>query len=100
MRKAIGTSIRSATSELRRLERYRQQQINVLQDENVDPNGKDGANGANDLETALIGIDDITDGEEKEDDDDDDDGVKEFDDIFCDEEIEEEAEEEADEDDE
>ena len=36
MRKAIGTSIRCATSALRKLERYRQQQLNALQDENID----------------------------------------------------------------
>jgi hypothetical protein len=86
MRKAIGTSIRSASSELRKRERYRQQRLIALQNqENVDPDEKDeGMNDTNDTETMLNGTDDITDdvedAEEEDDDEAEDEGENEDDD--------------------
>jgi hypothetical protein len=73
MKKAIGTSIRSATSDLRKLERYRQQQLHALQnDENIDPNERDEmTNATNDIETMLDGIDDMSDDDEDKIEDDD-----------------------------
>jgi hypothetical protein len=53
MKKAITTSIRSANCDLRKLERYRQQQLNNLQnDENLDLNERDER-----IEDAIRGID-------------------------------------------
>jgi hypothetical protein len=75
MKKAIATSIRSAKCDLRKLERYRQQQLNNLQnDENLDPNERDER-----IEDAIRGIDAVlqatdaaSDDEDQEEDDEDD----------------------------
>ena len=94
MRKAIGSCIRSSTRELRKLERYRQQQLNVSQcDENMDSDESDQEiNIRNNFETLLdetaAGVDnnDDVDG-------DDDDIDKEVNDLI----IEEQPEEDDDE---
>ncbi|CAF4058063.1 unnamed protein product [Rotaria magnacalcarata] len=74
MRKAIGTSIRSATCELLKLERHQQQQLNSSQDdENVDSNESDQArNASSDMETFSDGAADIADPDDDDDDDVDD----------------------------
>jgi hypothetical protein len=78
MRKAIGTSIRSATCELRKLERLRRQQLNAIQNENEDPDERNESTNA--TEASLNETHDITDGDEEKDEDDDggeDDGEEE-----------------------
>ncbi|CAF3335981.1 unnamed protein product [Rotaria socialis] len=88
MRKAIGTSIRSATCELRKIERHRQHQLNSSQDdENVDSNESDLArNASNDMEIFSDGDGDITDPDDDVDDfDNEDDGASEKEDLVnCD----------------
>ncbi|CAF4203837.1 unnamed protein product, partial [Rotaria magnacalcarata] len=93
MRKAIGTSIRSATCELRKIERHRQQQLNSSQDdENVDSNESDQArNASNDMEIFSDGAGDIAGPDDDVDDfDNEDDGASEKEDLVIDEDIDDE----------
>ncbi|CAF1686156.1 unnamed protein product [Rotaria magnacalcarata] len=93
LRKAIGTSIRSATCELRKIERHRQQQLNSSQDdENVDSNESDQArNASNDMEIFSDGAGDIAGPDDDVDDfDNEDDGASEKEDLVIDEDIDDE----------
>jgi hypothetical protein len=97
MRRAIGTSIRSATNELRKLEHHRQQQMDMLQnDENLNPDEREERiqNAIDDLETVLNANDNATDDEDKEDDEeldeaDDDEGDDDGNNLTIDEELDE-----------
>ncbi|CAF4637124.1 unnamed protein product, partial [Rotaria sp. Silwood2] len=66
MRKAIGTSIRSAKCALRRAEHTRQQLYVLQNDENLDPDENDeNKNATSDMKTILDTTNDITDDDEE-----------------------------------
>ena len=78
MRKAIGTSIRSATSTLRRLERYQQHLVPLQNQGNLDLDDRDEEMyDANGTDTVLDGTDDI--GADKDDEDEGDESENEDD---------------------